>query len=209
MSIVLDLIGSMIIRAAIMITFLYLTINLQNALYEKTVYAAVKQKTVIPAQMLTDDLRLAGYGPTTSKTFPVAMSDSIKFWGDFNNDSTADWVCYYLGPYYSGTHRSLYRQGSLIVGTYEVARDVAALSFTYFDVNGAAIVPGVNVSGIKSIKVSLTFEANAKTLDAITTARPTKGLYATTTAGDTSTASNFPKHYQRALWERTIFPQNL
>ncbi|HTR82201.1 MAG TPA: hypothetical protein VMM58_11285 [Bacteroidota bacterium] len=214
MSIMLDIIGSMIIRAAIMVTFLYLTINLQNALYEKTEYAVVKQKTVIPAQIMTDDIRLAGYGPTTSKVFPIAYPQAIEFYADINNDSTADWVHYYLGPYYTTgatTHRSLYREVSCISGgtAYELARDVVDLEFSYYDVNGSSVATGLSVSGIKSIKVSLTIEANAQTLNSISTARPAAGLYAKKTASDTSTASSFPSSYQKAIWERTIFPQNL
>jgi len=211
MSIMLDLIGSMIVRGAIMLTFLYLTINLQNALYEKTIYAAVKQKTVIPAEILTDDLRLAGYGPATSKSFPVAYQQSIEFYADINNDSVADLVHYYLGPVYAGTtnHYSLYREVSSINGgaPYELARDVDSIAFTYYGSTGAVISPALNVSGIKSIKVYLSFESNGKTTDIMTTGRRTKGAYSKGSEDDTTTA--FATHYIKATWERTIFPQNL
>ena len=212
MSIMLDLIGSMIVRGAIMLTFLYLTINLQNALYEKTIYAAVKQKTVIPAQILTDDLRMAGYGPTTSKSFPVAYQQSIEFYADINNDSVADLVHYYLGPVYAGTtnHYSLYREVSCYNGgaPFELARDVDSLAFTYYGSTGTVISPALNVSGIKSIHIRLSFESNGQTTDIMTSGRPVKGLYGKNKGTDTTTSA-FQTHYVKAVWERTIFPQNL
>jgi len=198
----------MIVRGAIMLTFLYLTINLQNALYEKTIYAAVKQKAVIPAQILTDDIRLAGYGSATSKTFPIAYAQAIEFYADVNNDSSAEWLYYYLGSAYAGTnHKSLFRvrNGG---APYELARDVDSLSFTYYDNTGTAIAPGLNVSGIKSIKVWLSLESNAQTTDIMTSGRPSKGLYSTNKSTDT-VSSAFATHYVRAVWERVIFPENL
>lgn len=212
MSVMLDLIGSMIVRGAIMLTFLYLTINLQNALYDKTIYATVKQKTVIPAQILTDDIRMAGYGSATSKTFPIAHSQEIQFYADVNNDSTAETVHYYLGPAYPGTnHMSLYRAVSSINGgaAFELARDVDSVSFTYYNSLGTTIGPALNLSGIKSIKVRLSFESNGQTTDLMTIGRQPGGLYSKNSSPDTSTASPFPTHYVKAVWERVIFPQNL
>ncbi len=208
MSVMLDLIGSMIVRGAIMLTFLYLTVNLQNALYEKTIYAAVKQKTVIPMEILTDDLRMAGYGPTTSKVFPIAQAQAVKFYGDFNSDSTSESMYYYLGSAYAGTDRkSLFRVRN--GGTpFELARDVDSLAFTYFNLTGAVIAPALNVSGIKSIKVWISFESNGQTTDIMTSGRAVKGLYGRNKGMDT-TASAFQTHYVKAVWERTIFPQNL
>jgi hypothetical protein len=211
MSIVLDLIGSMIVRGAIMLTFLYLVINLQDALYDEAMYAAVKQKTVIPAEILTDDLRLAGYGPTTSKTFQIADTQYIKFSADVDNDSTPDVVYYHLGTAYAGTnHMSLYRSVSSINGgaDFELARDIVSLTFTYYNVLGDMIAYGNNVSGIKSIRVSLTIESNAQNTDLMTIGRGSKGLYYKASSSDTA-GNAFTTHYVRALWERVIFPQNL
>ena len=86
--------------------------------------------------MLTDDIRLAGYGPTgTTKTFDTAMSQAMAFTADINNDGVADFVHYYLGSAYSGsTHRSLYKVSCINGGSaYELARDVDSLCFTYYD----------------------------------------------------------------------------
>jgi hypothetical protein len=210
MSTMLDIIGSMVIRGAIVLMTLYLSVSLQSAYTYKSTLYTVKQKTVIPAEVLTDDIRLAGYGPTTSKVFTIANSQAMQFSADVNNDSIPETVYYYLGPQYTGTtHQSLFRVVSSINGgvPYELARDVDSLCFTYYDVYGNTL-SGTNVSGIKSIKVSLVMESNAQVADEITTAPSASGLYSKEVSTDTVTA-NFGTKYVRAFWERTVFPQNL
>ena len=190
---------------------LYLSVGLQSAYTYKSTLYIVKQKTVVPAQVLTDDIRLAGYGPTgTTKTFDTAMAQAMAFTADINNDGVADFVRYYLGPTYSGTHRSLYRMVSCINGgsAYELARDVDSLCFTYYDSLGNTKAYSTNVSGIKSIKVSLVMESSGQVGDEITTAPAASGLYSHEKSTDTA-VNNFPTKYVRAYWERTVFPQNL
>ncbi len=210
MSVMLDIIGSMVIRGAIVLMTLYLSVGLQSAYTYKSTLYIVKQKTVVPAEILTDDIRLAGYGPTTSKVFDTAMSQAIQFSADINNDSIPETVYYYLGsPYTGSTHRSLFRAVSSINGgaPAELARDVDSLCFTYYDVYGNTL-SGSNIYGIKSIKVSLVMESSGQVADEITTAPTGSGLYTNQTAVDTTT-TNFPTKYVRAFWERTVFPQNL
>ena len=98
MSVMLDIIGSMVIRGAIVLMTLYLSVGLQSAYTYKSTLYIVKQKTVIPAEVLTDDIRLAGYGPTgTKKTFDIASSQEIEFPADIYNTGFADQIHYYLG----------------------------------------------------------------------------------------------------------------
>lgn len=230
MNMMLDIIGSMVIRGSIVLMTFYLMINLQNALYKKTAVAIVKQKTVVPAQVLTDDLRLAGYGPTTSKDFAIAKSDEMQFSADINGDSTsliwneatssyvstvnADYqsgnipeiIHYYLGAAPAGsTHRVLYRQINAAT-PLELARDVDSVYFTYYNVFGTS-VSGLNVSGIKSVKISLVMASAEKLADEITTAPRRGGLY--TGKHTVDTTSFYKTEYVKAYWERTLFPQNL
>jgi hypothetical protein len=210
MSVMLDIIGSMVIRGAIVLMTLYLSVGLQSAYTYKSTLYIVKQKTVIPAQVLTDDIRLAGYGPTTSKVFTTATSQAMQFSADINNDSIPETVYYYLGSTYAGsTHKSLFREVSSINGgaPFELARDVDSLCFTYYDVYGNTL-SGSNVSGIKSVKVSLVMESSGQVADEITTAPAASGLYSHEQTSD-SDATNFPTKYVRAFWELTVFPQNL
>ena len=192
MGVMIDIIGSTIIRGAIVLIILNLNVSLNNSLTQKTVRAALKQKTVVPAQVLTDDIRLAGYNQVViagQKLFAVAKADEIQFLADLNSDSTADVVHYYLGTAPVGsTHRVLYRQ--LNGGTpFELARDVISLSFAYYNSLGTQIAPGVNKGGIKSISVKLKIESNIQVSEGMGTGNAAQ--------------------YEGAYWERTIFPQNL
>jgi len=204
MGVMIDIIGSTIIRGAIVLVILNLNISLNNALSDKTVRAALKQKTVVPAQILTDDIRLAGYGPTTSKKFYKAQLSEIEFDAVLNPVDTYDpdpylgvhtdpapsRVHYYLGA--AGPeippHRVLYRQ--LNGGApFELARDVVSLTFTYYNSVGNTIAAGNDKLGIKSISIKLKIASNAQVIEGI---------------GTDNTAK-----YETAYWERTIFPQNL
>jgi hypothetical protein len=188
MGVMIDIIGSTIIRGAIVLVILNLNISLNNALSEKTARATVKQKTVVPAQVMTDDIRLAGYG-TAVKTFAIANADEVTFTADLDNDGTAETVHYYLGAAPSGsTHHVLYR--SINGGTgFELARDVDSLVFKYYYLDGTSAGPGTDIDNIKSINVKLLIESNAQVSEGIGT-------------------NNTPQ-YVKAYWERTIFPQNL
>jgi hypothetical protein len=189
MGVMIDIIGSTIIRGVIVLVILNLNVSLNNALTQKTARAAMKLKTVVPAQLLTDDISLAGYNQGTTKVFPMAKADEIQFLADLNNDGTADIVHYYLGAAPAGsTHRVLYRQLNL-GASFELARDVDSLTFTYYSILGTTIAPGINKLGIKSISVKLKIESNVKVTEGIET-------------GKTA-------NYEIAYWERTIFPKNL
>ncbi len=189
MGVMIDIIGSTIIRGAIILVILNLNVSLNNALSQKTVRAALKQKMVVPAQILTDDIRLAGYNQSGSKVFPMARANEIQFLADLNSDSTADIVHYYLGAAPAGsTHRVLYRQLNL-GASFALASDVVSLSFFYYSSLGSAISPGDNKLGIKFISVKLKIESNTQVIEGVGT-------------GNTA-------RYETAYWERTIFPQNL
>jgi hypothetical protein len=191
MGVMIDIIGSTIIRGVIVLVILNLNVSLNNALSQKTARAVVKQKTVVPAQVITDDLRLAGYN-TSVKTFSIAKADEVQFSADVNNDGNTETVHYYLGtPDAVSKHRVLYRAVSSINGgaPFELARDVDSLVFNFYDINGGALGPGLNVSNIKSIKVKLLIESNAQVTEGIGT--------------------DSAPQYVKAYWERTLFPLNL
>ncbi len=193
MGVMIDIIGSTIIRGAIVLVILNLNINLNNALSQKTVRAALKQKMVVPAQILTDDIRLAGYNQTGTKYFPLADTSKIMFYADVDNNGVQDLVYYFLGtPDPISKHQVLYRQ--LNAGqNFALVRDVISLRFTYYKRDGSTFTSlpasGLSDSTIKSISIKLTIESNIQAIEGI---------------GTDNTAS-----YQTAYWERTIFPQNL
>lgn len=189
MGVMIDIIGSTIIRGVIVLVILSLNVSLNNALTQKTVRAAVKIKMVVPTQVLTDDMMLAGYNQGATKVFPMARANETQFVGDLNNDGTADIIHYYLGAAPAGsTHRVLYRQLNL-GASFLVARDVISLTFTYYNSVGVAIALGDNKLGIKSISIKLKIESNVQVTEGIGTGKTAK--------------------YETAYWERTIFPKNM
>ncbi|MDD8019528.1 MAG: hypothetical protein PHP42_14235 [Bacteroidota bacterium] len=180
------------VRAAIVGIILTMMINLHDALYRNTERAALEQNINGPAQVISADLKLAGYGKSTSKIFDVADTSKMIFHADTDNDSTAETIEYYTGPPFTGTnHRVLYR--IINNGTpFEIARDVIRFRLRYYDVNGNKfnIPPALSsVSGIKSIYVLLIIES----------ANPMKSL-------NVGSSESQPLH---VTWERHFFPQNL
>ena len=191
MGTILDIIGSMIIRGAIVAVILTLNVNLHNALYQKTARTSVKESIAIPAQLMLADIKLAGYGKLTSKTFLIAQAEEIKFYSDVNDDSTAETVRYYLSPVVAGvTHRTLYREVSSIGGgaPQAVGQNIVSLVIKYFNINGTQLSYGSPKSGIKSILVQITMESPSLIAE---------------------TLNQGVSRYQRGFWERQIFPRNL
>ena len=160
MGTMLDVIGSIVIRGAIMLAILNLTFQMNTALYQKTALAATRQATVIPAQIMYGDIYVAGYGETTSKTFALAKQNEISFFADVNNDGTPESVHYYLQG--ESAAKGLYRQVSSINNNAPalIAHNVTSMTFDYYDIDGVPKIPGVNVSGIKSIRLRFTIQTD-------------------------------------------------
>jgi hypothetical protein len=154
MGTMLDVIGSIVIRGAIMLALINLTIQMNTALYQKTALASTRQSTVIPVQIMCDDI----YRAKTS-VFEKAKLNEIKFSaGDINDNSET--VYYYLEGATSA--KGLYRQVSSINNNTPalIAHNVTNMTFEYYDLDGVAKSPGENVGGIKSIKLKLTIQTD-------------------------------------------------
>jgi hypothetical protein len=161
MGTMLDVIGSIVIRGAIMLAVLNLTIQMNSALYQKTALAAARQATVIPAQIMYGDIYLAGYNDPT-KMFGKAKPNEIVFYADIDTNGVADTVHYYLG---SGSSANiLYRQVSSINSNRAalIAHNVISMTFDYYNIDGSSATQSstVNVGGVKSIKLKLTIQTD-------------------------------------------------
>jgi hypothetical protein len=188
MGVILDIVYSFIIRAMIVLIVLTAMVNLNDSLFRQTERVALNDLVLGAAETIDNDFTLAGYGPSTSKVFAKADSIEAIFSADIDNDGTTETVRYHLGSGASGSHRILYR--TLNAGTdLEIARDVILLRFNYYSKTGTAL-SGTTVSGIKSIKISMTIESN----------HDLNSIY----SGTSETSS-----FQKATWERQYFPENL
>lgn len=180
MGVIFDILGSFVVRAAIVVTILNLMITLNEALYKKTDQAYLNEVISAPAQILTEDLKLAGYGAST--TFPIANANEVSFYADTDNNGSAETIRYYVDS------QILYR--TIDGGTpFEVARQVVSFTFVYFNVTGAQISYGLNRTTVKSIYVQITLQS--------------QNLFKNMYSGTSDTTK------QSAIWQSHIFPVNL
>jgi len=152
MSIILDILGSMVIRGAVVLIILSTNVSLHTLLYQKTARTSVTEKLAETIEPLRADIKRAGLN-TTSVSFIIADSNQIKFLADVDGNGVADTAYYYLSPTSelsvtdNPNDRKMYR---VLNGgqPYDFASGVVQLKFEYFDV----------ISLIRSISVKLFME---------------------------------------------------
>ena len=148
MATILDIIGSMLVRGAILLMMLNLSLQMNKAVYQKTGFAAMRQNTAISAQILYDDLYLA-------KSFTTATPDSIQF-AAVDSNGTSYAVHYYLAGESSPTIplKMLYR--SINGGTAQlVAHNVAKLNVEYYNLNGSSTTI---VGDVRSVRFRISIQ---------------------------------------------------
>jgi hypothetical protein len=185
MGAILDIVGSMVIRAVIVLVMLNLNVSLQTALYQKTSRAVVKQSVASTAETFVSDMNALGYN--ASSPIETATSNDFQFLGDIDNNGSANVVHYYTATQSTSPLRLiLYRQidgGS----SQQVGRDIDSLTFSYYDSNGNAMPIPVNVTNVKSI-----------------------GLHFSVASKDSFTGFlNSDSKVYEGVWERRFFPRNL
>ncbi|MCX6136683.1 MAG: hypothetical protein NTV54_04205 [Ignavibacteriales bacterium] len=150
MGTVFDIIGSTLIRGAIMLAMINLTVQMNEALFKKTTLAASRQASVIPAQILYNDLYSAGYGVAYPKTIATAKSNEILFTGIIDTIGTVGTL-----RYECGSDCKMYRSVNAV--RQLIAHDVTQMRFDYYDSNGTSLTPATNLGNVKSIRFRLTF----------------------------------------------------
>ena len=185
MGIIIDIVGSFIVRASIVAILLTMIVNLHDALYRNTDRAALATLIEAPQVTIEYDLKMAGYNAT--KTFDEAKSNHLRFYADINNDGSADQIDYKTDPPDANGHMVLKRKVNGV--SFELARDVTTFNVTYYDVNGNQIPYGGITTGIKSIYVQIVIESSTAV----------SGLLDGTSDNSRNTAS----------WDEQIFPKNL
>ncbi|MFQ5800070.1 MAG: hypothetical protein ACE5H0_15445, partial [Bacteroidota bacterium] len=77
----LDILGSMLIRGAIVLIILTTNVSLHTLLYQKTGHTAVRENLDETGERLQADIKRAGLN-TTDVPFIIVDSTQIKFLGD-------------------------------------------------------------------------------------------------------------------------------
>jgi hypothetical protein len=141
---ILDIILSLVIRGAIAIAILNMTIALQGKLSEKTAQANMFNLTTTVSRIMGDEMMMVGY-KVSPPFFGVAKKDSIEF--TYFNPSVGSqrWVKYALGDSLELSNtanpkdRRLYRCDGASAGTgvrKPVANGVVKMEFFYYDASG-------------------------------------------------------------------------
>lgn len=160
MSIILDILGSLAVRATIVVVILNVNVSLHTLLYRRTAQSIVKQNVSTASETIREHVNLAGLN-AMSTPFLVANPSEVKFLGDVDGNGVADTVHYYLGPTseLSGTTNPTDRKIYRILGSgqpYDFASGVSQMNFEYFDING---LPTTDPNLIKSVSVELVMES--------------------------------------------------
>ncbi|MGH2569432.1 MAG: hypothetical protein ACRDGA_13925 [Bacteroidota bacterium] len=142
MNIILDIVGSLAIRGAIVLVVLQLNVSLHQTLYLKTATANVRGNLATMVSIIEADVRQAGYG-VTGTTFLTIDSDDVEFLADLNNDGTVDTLRYYL----NGT--SVYRTVTGSATPVCIGVGLTQFKFEYIDVTGIATASPETVRSVK------------------------------------------------------------
>lgn len=181
MGVIFDILGSFIIRAAIISIVLNLMLTLHETLYSSTERIYLNEVMRAPSETMTYDLKLAGYN--ASKSIWEARENEIVFYADLDNNGTQETVRYYV------SNNILYRTLNG-VSPLELARNVTSFTLKYYNVYGVLLSYSNNRTDVKSIQVELVIQSTKTIISAVT-----EGTHAATPLS--------------VKWEIQVFPLNL
>ncbi len=160
MNIVLDIVGSMMIRSVIVIAILRITLSMNDSLYRKTAENTLRQNLAVASEIMYFDFKNLGFGSTT-ETIIAANPAELQYWADLNNDGVLDRVHYYRSTaQHDTTQSSVYRRIN-DEAPLAIATGVTAFQFTYFNASGVATT---TVSEIRSFSIRITIEQRYSTI---------------------------------------------
>jgi hypothetical protein len=147
---IIDILLSMVIRGAIAIAILNMTVALQGKLSEKTKQANMFNLVNTVGRVLGNDMKKVGYRTSSTVNFNIATLDSIEFKCDTTTIVSASpaicWIKYSAGTTsellstQNPNDRKLYRTVRLVSGGAGVrsllATGVVTLQFAYYDYKG-------------------------------------------------------------------------
>jgi hypothetical protein len=178
----LDLIGSMVIRAGIVLILLRLTVSMQDVLYERTERAVLDKNLTTISQVVSQDINQIGYNVGGS-SFVTIDTSHVVFYGDVDYNGTPEQIEYYAVPAdMTGNgdsvryvlHRKSGTWGMDVPMTVQLSR----MRFWYYDSLGTETA---DTARVRSIFVLLQLRSS----------------------------SFFNGRYPTASWQAQLFPQNL
>jgi hypothetical protein len=170
MSVMLDLIGSVVIAAFVIMIGLQLNSTIAGNADASTANLNVQESMVDIVQSLEYDFRKIGYGVPEGQTALLDTgSTSVKFLSDIDNNGTLDTVQWYAGPVITGLPnpnvRVLYRR---INGGSPVGASLGVTTFNLRYLNQDGGTP-VSIPAIHIIELTLQVESPYKVQDQVIT----------------------------------------
>ena len=175
----LDIIGSFVIRAGIVLILLRLTISMQDVLYERTERAVLDQNLTTISKVISQDLNHVGYN-TLGSPFLQVDTNRIVFAGDTDDNGSPEQVEYYVVP--SGgadpDRFALHRRSGSSGSDMSMSAEVSRFRLWYYDSLGTSTA---DTARIRSIFLLIQLRS----------------------------ANFFNGRYPSASWQAQLFPQNL
>ena len=153
MTVFLDLIGSWIVRASLIIVMLTLTLNMNNTLYRSNQQAYAKKMLTAVDSIMYSDVNEAGYN-VSGVTFQTATDTAMQFLGDLNGGGVPETVHWYAVWNEPTRLYTLYRYVNNENGgnPIKMGNTFSTVSFKYYDKNGNTTS---TLANIVSVRVSL------------------------------------------------------
>ena len=177
MSVILDLVGSALLGAFVLIIGLRLNSGIAATADAAKADLDVQESLVDIVQSVEYDFRKIGYGVVDPKTSIVyADSTRLRFLSDIDNDGVADTVEWWAGPPMTTMPnpriRALYRRVSGEPGVAAPGLGVTEFSMVYRDVDGAIVsstlpIPAGLLSRIWIIETTLKVESPYQVADQV------------------------------------------
>lgn len=179
MSVMLDLVGSVVIAAFVILMGINLNATIAGAADASVAGLNVQESMAEITRNLESDFRKIGYNiPNPQAAIAIADSAHIKFYADMQHNGTIDSVEWFVGPPLTTLPnpnvRVLYRGGTDIQTNSWNEGGAAGLGVTqfslkYFDQKGAQVMPldVANYSRIWIIELSLRVESPYQVQDAV------------------------------------------
>lgn len=159
MAFILDLVGSMAIRGAIVLIVLKLVLILNTTLYDRTALANTNVMLGATSDVMYRDIRLAGYN-VTATAFTAAEPTDMQFNGDVDNNGSVDAIRIY--GVQDGTtqlwkvYRVVNGGAPLMIGS-----GLMSFSFVYKTRNSVVITtPSDSLASIAAIQATLVGKVN-------------------------------------------------
>jgi len=192
MGVMFDIIGSILVRTAIVLIVLRMNVSLNSMVSQTVAHSTIQQELSILREVMGADFEYAGLNVTPGTAFLDALSTKIRFKGDLDSDGTPETIYYYYGSAselsntVNPSDKKLYRQINSET-PLNIANGITKCVFTYYNASG---VQTTDKTQIKMFSVSAIMQDGSLQVESWK---------------DGNQIISYPASY----WEQSFFPSNL